>query len=138
MEYHSMTFMTACRLRSPDFMDHLLSSLSKLCQINTYSFFFSWATRIRTLKMTESESVALPFGDSPISYTQSLYCNCMNYYTRIMVLRQVLFLFFIHFLPTFSISHLSAPLSLADPQQVQGNILFPERFPPCPAAHLFP
>ena len=29
---------------------------------------FSWATRIRTLKMTESESVALPFGDSPIFY----------------------------------------------------------------------
>ena len=27
---------------------------------------FSWATRIRTLKMTESESVALPFGDSPL------------------------------------------------------------------------
>ena len=26
----------------------------------------SWATRIRTLKMTESESVALPFGDSPM------------------------------------------------------------------------
>ncbi len=25
----------------------------------------NWATRIRTLKMTESESVALPFGDSP-------------------------------------------------------------------------
>ena len=116
-----MTFMTACRLQSPDFMDHLLSSLSKLCQINTYSFFFSWATRIRTLKMTESESVALPFGDSPISYTQSLYCNCMNYYTRIMVLRQVLFLFFIHFLPTFSISHLSAPLSLADPQAGAGK-----------------
>ena len=34
--------------------------------------FVNWATRIRTLKMTESESVALPFGDSPISDLQSI------------------------------------------------------------------
>ncbi len=28
---------------------------------------FNWPTRIRTLKMLESESSALPFGDGPLS-----------------------------------------------------------------------
>ena len=36
---------------------------------------FSWATRIRTLKMTESESVALPFGDSPSIQRYILYIS---------------------------------------------------------------
>ena len=36
---------------------------------------FSWATRIRTLKMTESESVALPFGDSPSIQRYILYSS---------------------------------------------------------------
>ncbi len=35
---------------------------------------FSWAGRIRTFEVTESESVALPLGDSPIMLQQhSLY-----------------------------------------------------------------
>ena len=33
----------------------------------------SWATWIRTRKMTESESVALPFGDSPSTQRNVLY-----------------------------------------------------------------
>ena len=32
----------------------------------------SWATRIRTLKMLESESSALPFGDSPLLSTDDI------------------------------------------------------------------
>ena len=47
----------------------------------------SWATRIRTLKMTESESVALPFGDSPMSFR-------LVYDTLIFFIRQVFFVFF--------------------------------------------
>ena len=40
--------------------------------------FFSWATRIRTLKMLESESSALPFGDSPLPQQMILYTNWSN------------------------------------------------------------
>lgn len=41
---------------------------------NFIGFRFSdWATRIRTLKVTESESVALPFGDSPSIYQEELH-----------------------------------------------------------------
>ena len=36
-------------------------------------YLFSRATRIRTWKMTESESVALPFGDSPSFYALMLF-----------------------------------------------------------------
>ena len=36
------------------------------------SLFKSWATRIRTLKMLESESSALPFGDSPLLSTDDI------------------------------------------------------------------
>ena len=35
----------------------------------------SWATRIRTLKMLESESSALPFGDSPLPQQMVVYIN---------------------------------------------------------------
>ncbi len=38
-----------------------------------YSRVFNWARRIRTFTMTESESVALPFGDSPLSNLMQPY-----------------------------------------------------------------
>ena len=48
------------------------------------------------LEMTESESVALPFGDSPIFYFL-LSLDCEGYYTCFMVFRQAFFLFFLFF-----------------------------------------
>ena len=54
----------------------------------------SWATRIRTLKMTESESVALPFGDSPkaLPFRQQslLYTNPVKFAS---ILRKILHIF---------------------------------------------
>ena len=38
----------------------------------------SWATRIRTWKMLESESSAVPFGDSPLPQQMVLYINARN------------------------------------------------------------
>ena len=43
------------------------------------------------LEMTESESVALPFGDSPIS---SVTCWTLDYNTKLFRVLQALFLFF--------------------------------------------
>ena len=45
----------------------------------------SWATRIRTLKMLESESSALPFGDSPSQGLIIYYVKlkCKHYFKKI-------------------------------------------------------
>ena len=64
------------------------------------SLFSSWATRIRTLKMTESESVALPFGDGPIfiKIPQSVLCRLRNLLYHIDGFRQGFFSIFCNFL----------------------------------------
>ena len=64
--------------------------------------FFRWATRIRTLKMTESESVALPFGDSPIfcfplRHSSTAICIIIHD----LPFRQALFLLFSGFFMIF-------------------------------------
>ena len=68
----------------------------------------NWATRIRTLKMTESESVALPFGDSPstqrdvlyniVSISSSTFFIFYPIYILSIVLRQVFYSFLCQFL----------------------------------------
>ena len=47
--------------------------IKKDLKSNDFKSFESWATRIRTLKMLESESSALPFGDSPLPQQMIVY-----------------------------------------------------------------
>lgn len=53
------------------------TDLSHKKSLKSYDFKLldSWATRIRTLKMLESESSALPFGDSPLPQQMVVYIN---------------------------------------------------------------
>ena len=60
--------------------------------------FYNWARRIRTFGMTESESVALPLGDSPPT---------RNEYTRILKKKQELFENFFYKFKYFSFQVLS-------------------------------
>ena len=50
-------------------------SAQKKLEIYDLKLLNSWATRIRTLKMLESESSALPFGDSPLPQQMVVYIN---------------------------------------------------------------
>ena len=56
------------------------TDLSHKKSLKSYDFKLldSWATRIRTLKMLESESSALPFGDSPLPQQMVVYTKAQN------------------------------------------------------------
>ena len=70
------------------------SRLARKKEHRVFAVLRSWATRIRTLKMTESESVALPFGDSPrmLPFRQQslLYTNLQKFAS---ILRKILHIF---------------------------------------------
>ena len=82
-------------------MEHFRGSFHNTKKSTCHAVFgkqmlFSWATRIRTLKMTESESVALPFGDSPL-LCFSVVPRDKIYTNTCLYVLQVLFSIFFNF-----------------------------------------